>query len=453
MRNLARYLSKEVPEITPIEEFQIAIEARTDRIANVMAKNPFEGMTEKELKATKNRKIDDWPHEYTLYQKYMPIIKKNYPKNEMTLMKHIRDYKNRNADKLLTIYPYDYPVYGNEDMMIIYRVTGIDPNELAEDVKKIKIPTVTHEVKEKKNFRPDLVLLLMLYEYYLVEMKAAEMFKADIILQYIGYAMYWSVYNKFFIWKPNHDQVRYSIDTATNKFILRDPAIHSIDNLIRYCVGGPIINNVSLLYDPFDLSYAYIIDGLKTSLTGKMKTIFNKIRTDSEQDPNNRIFISKDDPESFGESRSTSLDVQQLAMKYSTKFLSQATIQPECIEFACGTTSDVSEKALKITMQTLIDTCPQKEVQSFFESMFYLYITDPEIKDPDLLNKKKFILSMNRIFKKGHTKNKNDNEIKRLLDKWLIMTNPTFATATREATQTNYRKAVFMYFTYYVSIT
>ena len=59
---------------------------------------------------------------------------------------------------------------------------------------------------------------------------------------------------------------------------------------------------------------------------------------------------------------------------------------------------------------------------------------------------------MDAIYKKGNSKEKNITMVKGLLDKWLNAVSPTYREVTRAATINNFRKALYQYFIFSVTL-
>ena len=77
--------------------------------------------------------------------------------------------------------------------------------------------------------------------------------------------------------------------------------------------------------------------------------------------------------------------------------------------------------------------------------MFYIFLTDNEIKNKDIKSIS-FIAAMEMVYKKGNSGDKNINNIKKLLDSWLTESSNTYRISDRQATLNNFRKALFYYF-------
>lgn len=420
------------------EEMAVAQEVNNERIEILLGNDIFAGIDEDETRSKRVRKIDSNERIYTLYPKYMPKIEENFPSNEKKFINHVMNYRNKNIEILSSIYPTKYPIFGPDDKGIIFTTTGIDPYEMQKDIKAVKLPD---NVKDKANFKAEFVVLLMLFQYYL---KRKDSTKYKIISRYFAYSMYWSIYKRSFNYNPKPQVMHYTIDTSDNKFILKK--LDSIDSLLVYCVNSAIRNNLELLEDPFDYSYSYIIDGIKGAIGGKIKTIADKYyKNDKEK---LAIFESEDNINL--EVRSRTMDVESLANKYTTLFFS-SDIRKDILKLAISKGGEASMSELTATVRTLIDNQRVEEVNRFFQCLFFSYLSEPEA-DNDLQDRKKFIFVSDKIYKRGHTSDKNDIELKKLLAKWLTEGSSTFVNTRREPTRKTYQKALYLYFIFFVAL-
>ena len=367
----------------------------------------------------------------------MPIIEKTYPKNEMKFLRWIAAYRDKNNDRLSTIYPVDYPIFGPEDIKIIYTSTGINPSELEDDIKNVKLPD---GVDEKANFTPLYTTFIFLLHYY-TKKKNKERF--NIIIYYFSYSMWWSVFSRSFSF-VRAETMEYTINTMNRKFLLKQ--LGSIDALLFHGTSTAVGAYEDLLKDLFDCSIYYIIDAVKTRLGGYCINIAKKYYDDYEK--GNVIMRGKDD-DLNKESVSGDADIISLATSMTTKFFSDKPRKN--IVNMVAEIAQVSVKELEIVLTFMIDQRNIDEVQTLYECMFYQYLHDDN-SDNDLTNKKQFLNRMMIIYKKGHTKNKNDLIIKDLLTKWLTEGSRTYQKTNSGTTQNNYRKAVYLYFIFLVAM-
>lgn len=383
------------------------------------------------------RKIDALEKFYTLKDKYIPIVEANYPKNEIKFMRHIAAYRDYNNEKLSTIYPLTYTVFGPKDHAILYECTGINPKELEEDIAKVKLPA---GVNKKENFTTQYSVIVMILHWYQKHKGKPE--RRKLVYHYFAYSMWFTIFHNSFRFDPDKKVMEYTINNSNQKFILKQ--VGSIDKLLYYGVSTAVEAYPDLLADLFDCSFYYIIDAVKTRLKGYTINIAKKYYANYEA---GNVIMKSEDRGLMLESINSDADTSSLAMSTTTKFFSEKPRRELCNMMAevCA----VSAKELEIVLTMMVDKRDVEEVQRFYECLFYQYLHEDN-RDNDINNKKEFINRMNIIYKKGHTKNKNDIEVKRLLNKWLEEGSKTYRKTTSGTTQNNYRRAVYMYFVFLV---
>ena len=445
---MPRYLDKNKESDVELKPTTISIflhpatEDATSKANAIIGDDPFANIEDDlDSKSTSSRKIDNEKHLYTILEGYWKNIEEYYPKNEDKFMKQIARYRNRHLDQLSTIYPYSQPIFGDDDTNIIYEVTNIDKSDIAATIKKVIFPSMATPV-EKKNFKPELCVLLMIARYYL---KKQDPKKFNMTLRYLGYAMYWSVYYKYFHFNPRRETLEYTIDRLDNKFIIKQ--LQSVDALIMYCVSKCVRNNYAILDDGFDTAFAYIIDAIKGSMNGKMFKIYQEYKKD--YDSGNIQFTGKDYDSSTSDVRSVAADVESAANKYTSKFFSN-DVNAKIIRY-CAESCAVSPQELRAVLRRLIDLRLVEEVKQFYQCAFQLYFTAPE-GDGNLENRQKFLVTMQQIYRRGNTKNPNDLKMKELLSDWLEKGSTTYSQTTRAATKGNYKKAIYQYFAFLVAL-
>lgn len=394
--------------------------------------NTFDNMNaSSKPKIDRNRVIDTYKREFLIKDKHMPILEKEYPSHEKEFLKGIMKYRDRWIDILSSIYPCDYPIFGDNEQKALFECTGINPKELNSTIKMVTLPK---GVDTKANFTPIFTTILMIIHYYL---KKEDLEKLHLVARYLSYSMYWSIFTRSFsVSNPNRGVMEYTINRINNKFIIKQ--LGSVDNLLFYCTLGSLKNNADILEEFFDYAICYIIDGVKGAIGGKVKGIASEYYDDY----NNRatIFMGNDDM-NF-ESRSSSMDVESYASQYASKFFSEDPRRD--LTKVASAIASVSELELLSTIRLLLDNNNTSDVQKFYECLFYAYFKDTG--DNNLTDKKKFCNNAYAIYKKSHSKDKNDMEIRNLLNKWLMDGSSTFAKTKRDGTRNDYRRAVFMYF-------
>lgn len=387
--------------------------------------------------------IDKFEKEFTLIEKYFPIIEKNLPKHEKELFTHIAKYRDKNMQILSSPYLLNYPVFSVKDEQIIFDVCNINIVELKKDSFKVKLHSGI-SVSAKSNFEPFQILILMMMRYYMINKEDK---KLRILYYYMAYSMYWTLYKKYFKkFLPREETMIYTIDNLSNKFILKQ--FKSIDALLFYAIQQATQLHWDRLISGSDGEISYIIDACKTKLNNYINKIFNEYMINYH---NNEVTLKGDDTlEDGGQRDSSSLagDVEMLAQEYTTKFFSS----PPRLDIIdkIAKLKGVSSSELKITLTLLIDSQNIAEVKNFYDAIFYLFLSDDNMKDKNIKSLA-FLGIMESIYKKGNSSDKNIATIKSLMNKWLEKGSATYRATNRLATQNVFRKAIYYYFIFLVT--
>ena len=79
--------------------------------------------------------------------------------------------------------------------------------------------------------------------------------------------------------------------------------------------------------------------------------------------------------------------------------------------------------------------------------MFYIFLVTCEEKAEDIRSTR-FIVVMDKVYKKGNSDDKNIKLIKSFLHKWLQLGSATYRTSNRAETLNKFKRSIFEYFVY-----
>ena len=153
-----------------------------------------------------------------------------------------------------------------------------------------------------------------------------------------------------------------------------------------------------------------------------------------------------DDQGAQREDTSVSSSAESLAQKYANNFF-MSDIDVNKVNQALAFSQEVSKKELQSTLEYVLREAKPEEVIEFYSCVFYIYLTtDDPACTVDTVNSLKFLGTMYNVIKKGNSVNKNIIRMREIMDDWLVHGSNTFRLTQRDATKTNYRKAVYCYF-------
>lgn len=406
-----------------------------------------------ELKATELNDVIGGRKE--LFNHFYPTVVSNLHSRTSQLMKDIAAYRDRNVQVLSSPYMMDYCVFDlkGRDADVVYRAIGIDKKELADAIKEMK-KYIKDNCKLKGysppdslfvNVTPFRVALLLAIRYYLEGGKKKEVSEC---CAYMGYSMYHTLFYGSFPNGVRPETMVYTMTNLTNKHKIKQQG--SVDGLLTYGIELCTTSYRQKIMDSTDQDIIYVIGQFSSRIRGYIRDIAQKYYDNDEK--KEAIFLStervdSDEGSSFVERTSRSGEIDKLASMYTSRFF-QRPIDDTIVRI-CAQMNQISRNELKNALNTLrSDKARIPEIRDFYQGIFYLYSD----ADPDNMNvhSKKFLSTMDAIYKKGNSKEKNITNVKAALDRWLNATSSTYRETTRAATINNFRKAIFQYFTFSV---
>lgn len=380
--------------------------------------------------------------EYTLRDKYFPKVEACLPRTEHILFRYIAKYEDKWADVLNTPYlvkNLEFKEYG-QDSDIVFQCVNIDREELHDDIRKVPLPG---GLTEKAAFLPLQVVLLMIARYYIMTKQPK---KLSAICYYYGYSIYWKRFNRQFKKYPPIEPIMvYTINDYNNKELLK--RLGSLKELLGHVVGGRFDTYAEQMIDFCDEDIRYILDQISTNLGAKVVEVARKYYDNVKLKKG--ILTGHEVLDEIGsrrDSHSITTQVEDMANQYTTQFFMNEISRP-LVKQAAMLGKGVSIKELEAVLRGVIDRASVTEVHDFYASLFYIFLTAPEVNgDVRAIHSLKFLAIMRGIIKKGQSNDENIVRTRQLMDKWLETGSNTFRVTSREGTRSCYRRAVYFYF-------
>lgn len=396
---------------------------------------------EEDVSEAEEKKVDQFPKKYTLRDKYASTIAKNLPKNLNVLKRYVGKYRQINIHKLETPYPNDYPIFRQSDREIFYKVSGVDMDDFANDTLNIEIPeyyTVKKAyIKDKSMHVLSLMILREMYKANVDDKMIA------IYMYYLGYSYYWEQYTVFFkSFNPDKRIVEYTINNLSSRYMIRKCG--SVDSLIYYAISTAIARYKERIINCADYEIMWVSDRISTRLRGYVKSFANPIHENSKK--KNMIFSSKQiDSEGKQIEMETNATVaMSLADQYTTSFMGNPPSEKWLDVIAKK--NGVSVNDLRNTIY-IIKKEDFANINKFYQAMFYIFLVTCEEKAEDIRSTR-FIVVMDKVYKKGNSDDKNIKLIKSFLHKWLQLGSATYRTSNRAETLNKFKRSIFEYFVY-----
>ena len=400
--------------------------------------------------------VDGFTPVYNINNTFWDTIEKTVPKNTMKFVRFVQKYRDININKLETPYPCDYPIWSKECENIVYDTLGIDSEDLYKITSNIELPNgFQDKYLVKGNSRTTMLIqfaLFMLYRYYLINNKVKEM---EITKYYIAYFFYFSLFTKYFKYKPNKAVMEYTINSLSFKNQIKQTG--SVNKWIYTMSDASCRKYEPIIIRGADSDYYKCIRRTHTKFNDAMNNLFNAFMKDYEN--KNVIYTSKaqDSEGNMLDQSSLSADIIQLADKYTTRFFSNPNSE-EVIAFVCDKKQKggyIPERDLRNTIFNIADDqSNQDDVRAFYQSVFYLFFNNSSnhkytVKDVNTMN---FMLEMQKMYKAGNSINKNRIIIGNIIDKWLKVGSATYRSTNREATKSVFKRSIFDYFIIKVTV-
>lgn len=373
------------------------------------------------------------------------------------LFRHIAAYRDRNIEVLSSPYLLGYTIFSAADRKVVFDVCGIREEEVDKEIKQLKQDIKDGCIKNNytvpaslfENVESFRVILLLMMRYCLERGDTA---KLDELCAYTGYSMFYTLFhNSFRLGIVRKETMIYTITSMSKKHIIRK--LESVDGMLTYGISLCVKTYDQRIMDCTDDDIVYVIGQWKSRLRGYFVGIAKLyFPNDAKKEA---IFsstekVDSEDGTDFVDRSSKSGNVERLAQQYTQRFF-QKPIDDQIISM-CSQLNSVSRQEIKTALTTLrSDKAHISEMQTFYQSIFFLYIQDAGEDDTNV-HTKKFIATLNNYFKKGNSKEPNICHIKEMLGRWLEATSPAYREATSGSTINNFKKAIFQYFVLIVAL-
>ena len=156
------------------------------------------------------------------------------------LLRAISKYRDKNIETLSSPYLLNYTIFGVEDRQIIWKVTGIDEDEVDKAIKEMK-KYIRENCKLRgyqapaslfENVTGFRVVLLLIMRYYLERGQKEEL---EECCSYMGYSMFYTLFINSFRHGIRKETMIYTMNTMSNKHKLKHQK--DVDGLLTYGIS------------------------------------------------------------------------------------------------------------------------------------------------------------------------------------------------------------------------
>lgn len=242
---------------------------------------------------------------------------------------------------------------------------------------------------------------------------------------------------------PTPSIMNYVINNLSNKFKLKQ--FGNLWGALYDIVNGAYVLHRKNMEKGEDDAFVRFLTDARTRLNGFMRQISNEyyeaFNTGKYLGTESESF----DEESYHEADSNALQVKQITDRIVTKLI---TVGPnKTLIQTAASACKISQTKLKSHIMTMITNDHINDIHTIVENLLFMYLMSTDEKHSiDQVYTNDFMVYCLRVYKKSHTIDKNVNEIKKILDRWLIELGVTKKGAKPTTFINNYRKALYMFF-------
>ena len=346
-------------------------------------------------------------------------------------------YVSRNNDKLTTSGPQYLIPFTMKDKQEYFDLFSISDTEVAALVDKI-----TKQVNDKANWRlfknnPIFFIFYCCIRYATLS-KDTKLLNSALIA--MALSVYPSIFAKYFRYEPNPNIMQYTIDTLSNRFIIKKS--NHIFGTLTYSIQSSWKFHEKDFSRGADQDVIRFIQRIRNDQNSLLKKIANAYQTNYKKG----LFVTTqvdayDDNINVDNVNNTN-KVETLSNKIVLSMLTNG-VDLRIADFASNA-AQVSKLDLRNYISLIINEKESETMKEFISSILFLYLyTDSH--EPDEIRSKEFIGYALQLFKKTNSKDKNVTNIKTTLDKWGTSSG-IYRKFSRSATRVDYTKAIFMYF-------
>ena len=346
-------------------------------------------------------------------------------------------YVSRNNDKLTTSGPQYLIPFTMKDKQEYFDLFSVSDTEVAALVDKI-----TKQVNDKANWRlfknnPIFFIFYCCIRYATLS-KDSKLLNSALIA--MALSVYPSIFAKYFRYEPNPNIMQYTIDTLSNRFIIKKS--NHIFGTLTYSIQSSWKFHEKDFSRGADQDVIRFIQRIRNDQNSLLKKIANAYQTNYKKG----LFVTTqvdayDDNINVDNVNNTN-KVETLSNKIVLSMLTNG-VDLRIADFASNA-AQVSKLDLRNYISLIINEKESETMKEFISSILFLYLyTDSH--EPDEIRSKEFIGYSLQLFKKTNSKDKNVTNIKTTLDKWGTSSG-IYRKFSRSATRVDYTKAIFMYF-------
>lgn len=369
-----------------------------------------------------------------------PVVDKTLSDKQVQkdLTKSISTYFDKNSEIIHDIGIANRIFFLNTDKDAIMKASGLENKQIKDVIKQSKYISSTWKIlNEPLNISSALIL-----RYFTIT-------KSDLLnpfLMYYTFYFYSSLHYKYLQYGANEDIMKYTINNLTYKFKIKE--LGSLYKALEAVVMKSHDTYKDDLVHGEDGDLAKYISSLKVRLNDVVKNLKNEYT--NNYNSKNYMNSEGDDysEENYHSADNTSYAIKRISDASLTKLM---TYGPDIkmAEFSAQLCNVSQNEVRNVIMHLSNDD--SKDILRFTELILQLFLFESGNTVHEV-STQKFFTKCLEIYKKSNTNDKLILEIKSILDKWLSKHSAKYKQTERDATLSDYRRSIFIYFVLHIEM-
>lgn len=368
-----------------------------------------------------------------------PTVEKTISNKEAQnkLVRNISLYFDKNSEIIFDIGMAQRIFFLNTDKEAIYEASGLTQAEIKTAIKNSKYISNTWKILNE----PLNTAAALLIRYFAIN-KKKELLEQTLL--FYSFYFYSSLHFKYLQYGANENIMAYTINNLNYKFKIKE--LGSLFEAVKAIVLKSHDTYEKDLIRGEDGDIAKYVSAIKVRLNDMVKNIKNEYTQNYNQ--KNYLNADKDnyDEDNYHEADNTSYSVKRIS---DASLMRLMTYGPDMqLANLASQLSQVSQNEIRSVIMSLSNEDSDK-ILRLSELIIQLFLNEPGNRVEDVRTKK-FLSHCLEIYKKSNTNDKIILEIKQILDYWLGKHSMKYRKTNREATLSNFRRAIFLYFVLHI---
>lgn len=371
----------------------------------------------------------------TLLTKLYPTVEKSLSikANEDKLMKTIGAYIDRNMDKLSKPGPADRVPFETRDSEDFIAATGLTTPQIKEAIKESAYIGNTWRIMATPFYTAN----TMAIRYYTLKNKTD---KAHLIAGYLCFSMYPLIHWKYFQYGMNENAMNYTIANLSNKYKFK--TLGSVYAAFMEMAVGCYDLHKERIKKGGDKEITDFVNDMHSRLNDRMKNVGNEFYKNYKEGKYLNVDSDSLEEDNYHEADNNSFAIDRILNNVITKLVVQGP-NMRLVNMAAKM-SGVSVNELRNYTNNLVSEEHKDDIRSICESILYIYLFENQ-KRPEEIKSNQFLIDSLEVYKRSNSNDKNVNNIKSILDKW-INDLDVYKKTQRVATINNFRRALYIFF-------